>query len=105
MNRFIPIAWQLPVFLLLAGCGSQEESEAVALDTPSVEAALGEIRPERSTIISGCSRMILLRGEPQEPVVSAELPSMWKNLSVPLVWIQRVLMGRINSLSRFVRVL
>ena len=46
MNRFIPIAWQLPVFLLLAGCGSQEESEAVALDTPSVEAALGEIRPE-----------------------------------------------------------
>ena len=46
MNRFIPIAWQLPVFLLLTGCGSQEESEAVALDTPSVEAALGEIRPE-----------------------------------------------------------
>jgi len=46
MNRFIPIAWQLPVFFLLTGCGSQEESEAVALDTPSVEAALGEIRPE-----------------------------------------------------------
>ena len=21
MNRFIPIAWQIPVFLLLAGCG------------------------------------------------------------------------------------
>ena len=46
MNRFIPIAWQIPVFLLLTGCGSQEQSEAVALDTPSVEAALGEIRPE-----------------------------------------------------------
>ena len=46
MNRFIPIAWQLPVFLLLTGCGSQQQSEAVALDTPSVEAALGEIRPE-----------------------------------------------------------
>ena len=46
MNRFIPIAWQIPVFLLLTGCGSQQQSEAVALDTPSVEAALGEIRPE-----------------------------------------------------------
>tara|TARA_B100000809_G_scaffold94150_1_gene92777 strand:+ start:2332 stop:4005 length:1674 start_codon:yes stop_codon:yes gene_type:complete len=46
MNRFTPIAWQLPVLFLLTGCGSQEESEAVALDTPSVEAALGEIRPE-----------------------------------------------------------
>ena len=46
MNRFIPIAWQIPVFLLLTGCGSQEQSEAVALDTSSVEAALGEIRPE-----------------------------------------------------------
>ena len=46
MNRFIPIAWQLPVLFLLTGCGSQEESEAVALDTPSVEAALGEIQPE-----------------------------------------------------------
>ena len=46
MNRFIPVAWQLPLLLLLTGCGSQEESEAVALDTPTVEAALNEIRPE-----------------------------------------------------------
>ena len=46
MNRFIPVAWRLPVLFLLTGCGSQEESEAVALDTPTVEAALNEIRPE-----------------------------------------------------------
>jgi hypothetical protein len=46
MNRFIPIAWQLPVLFLLTGCVSREESEPVAIDTPTVEAALGEIRPE-----------------------------------------------------------
>jgi hypothetical protein len=46
MNRFISVAWQLPVLFLVTGCGSQEESEAVALDTPTVAAALDEIRPE-----------------------------------------------------------
>jgi len=46
MNRFITVAWQLPLLLLLTGCGSQEESEAIALDTLTVEAALDEIRPE-----------------------------------------------------------
>ena len=46
MNRFIPLVWLFPVLFLLTGCRSQEESEVVALDIPTVQAALDEIHPE-----------------------------------------------------------